>query len=49
MVMNKINELLGSPEKYDAMSKSLLGMAVPDSADRLCDVMQKLIEGKTRK
>ena len=49
VVMNKINELLGSPEKYDAMSKSLLGMAVPDSAERLCDVMQKLIEGKTRK
>ena len=48
-VMDKINEMLKDREGYEAMSKSLLSMAVPDSAERLCDVMQKLIERKTRK
>ena len=49
VVMDQINELLQNSEAYEAMSKSLLSMAVPDSAERLCDVMQKLIERKTRK
>ena len=49
VVLEKIKELLKNTETYEAMSKNLLSMAVPDSAERLCDVMQKLIDRKTRK
>ena len=46
-VFTKIQELLENKDAYEGMSKNLLGMAVPDSAERLCDVMQKLIDRKT--
>ena len=49
VVLAKINEMLADGEAYETMSKNLLGMAVPDSAERLCDVMLKLIEKKTRR
>ena len=48
-VFEKLQELLKDKDNYDAMRKNLLDMAVPDSAERLCDVMQKLITKNNRR
>ena len=48
-VFEKLQELLKDKDNYDAMRKNLLDMAVPDSAERLCDVMQKLIAKNNRR
>ena len=38
-----IQKLLADKEAYQAMRKSLLSMSVPDSADRLCDMMEQAV------
>ena len=38
----QITELLADTNKYNAMRKALYGICVPDSAERLCAVMEQL-------
>lgn len=40
----QITELLTDTDKYNAMRKALYGISVPDSAERLCAVMEQLIK-----
>ena len=40
----QITELLADTNKYNAMRKALYGISVPDSAERLCAVMEQLIK-----
>ena len=42
----EITELLGDSRKYNAMRKALYGISVPDSAERLCAVMEQLTKKK---
>lgn len=48
-LMDRITGLLQDKSRYDAMSRALLSMAVPDSAERLCDIMMGLIREKGEK
>ena len=41
-LMEQINGLLQDKARYSQMSKALMSMAVPDSAERLCSIMEKL-------
>lgn len=41
----EITGIFQSKEKADAMEKALHSMSVPDSAERVCTVMEKLIRG----
>jgi len=42
----QISELLSNTDKYNAMRKALFGISVPDSAERLCAVMEQLAKKK---
>ncbi len=42
----ELTDLLADKERYDAMSRALYAMAVPDSAERLCTVMEQLAKNK---
>ena len=42
----QITELLTDTDKYNAMRKALYGISVPDSAERLCAVMEQLAKKK---
>jgi UDP-N-acetylglucosamine--N-acetylmuramyl-(pentapeptide) pyrophosphoryl-undecaprenol N-acetylglucosamine transferase len=42
----EITDLLADEKRYDAMVKALYTMSVPDSAERLCDVMEQLARNK---
>ena len=42
----QITELLNNADKYNAMRKALYGISVPDSAERLCAVMEQLAKKK---
>jgi len=42
----QITELLNDTGKYNAMRKALYGISVPDSAERLCAVMEQLAKKK---
>ena len=42
----QIRELLSNTDKYNAMRKALFGISVPDSAERLCAVMEQLAKKK---
>ena len=42
----EITELLADKNRYDAMSRALYAMAVPDSAERLCNLMEQLAKNK---
>lgn len=48
-VMEKIRYLLENPQAYADMRKSLLDMAIPDCAERICAIMEEVIRGKTKK
>ena len=48
-VFDKIRQLLADKQTYQAMEKALLDMSVPDSAERLCKIMEDLIAGKKRR
>ena len=41
-LLSEIKSLLADKERYAAMSRALYTMAVPDSAERLCGVMEQL-------
>lgn len=46
-VMEKIEKLLADRKAYETMQQALLRLAVPDSAERMCRIMEKLASGKT--
>lgn len=48
-VMKTICELLENREAYNKMHDALLEIAVPDSAQRMCDIMEELTSGKTKR
>lgn len=45
-IMEKIQELLEDKARYKQMRKALHGLAVPDSAERVCDIMEKIVDQK---
>ncbi len=47
-LMQEITALLEDKVRYSAMSKALYSMAVPDSAERLCAVMEQLVNTKEK-
>ena len=47
-LMEEITALLGDKVRYSAMSKALYSMSVPDSAERLCAVMEQLANSKEK-
>ena len=49
VVMDKIRQLLEDRNAYNKMHDALLEIAVPDSAQRMCDIMEELTSGKTKK
>lgn len=44
----EITSLLGDADRYSTMRKSLHGISVPDSAERLCAVMEQLAKEKEK-
>ena len=45
-LMDEIQSLLSEPERCSRMSKALQRMAVPDSAERICNILEELASGK---
>lgn len=45
-LMEEITGLLADPRRCSQMRKALQSMAVPDSAERLCDIIEKLAKSK---
>ena len=48
-VMEKIRQLLEDREAYQKMRQAQLSIAVPDSTERMCAIMEELTSGKTKK
>ena len=48
-VMEKIKQILENPQEYQKMRKALLSISVPNSAERICDIMEELTSGKTKR
>lgn len=48
-LMEKIRQMLENTENYQKMHEALLTMSVPDSAERICGIMEELISRKTKK
>ena len=46
LLMEEIQKLLNDQQRSAAMTKALQKMSVPDSAERVCDIMEELISGK---
>ena len=46
VVFDRIQKMLSSTQVYEKMRKAQLSMAVPDSAQRLCAIMEALIAKK---
>ena len=46
ILYRQICDLLNDADKYNAMRKALYGISVPDSAERLCAVMEQLAKKK---
>jgi UDP-N-acetylglucosamine--N-acetylmuramyl-(pentapeptide) pyrophosphoryl-undecaprenol N-acetylglucosamine transferase len=42
-LMAELQKLLGDKDAYSQMSKALLKMSVPDSAERLCDIIEQCV------
>ena len=47
-LFGEISGLIADKEKYTKMEKALYAMAVPDSAERLCTVMEQLVKIKEK-
>lgn len=45
-LFQEIQDLLSDRQHYSQMSKALQSIVIPDCAERLCDVIQKLARGK---
>ena len=48
-VMAKIKQILENPQEYQKMRKALLSISVPNSAECICDIMEELTSGKTKR
>ena len=48
VVLEKIRQLLENQEDYQKMRNALLTMAVPDSTERMCAIMEELTSGNKR-
>lgn len=48
-VLETIRRLLEDREAYDKMHNALMEMSVPDSTQRMCDIMEDLTSGKTKR
>ena len=48
-VMEKVTELLRDRSAYEAMRSAQLAIAVPESAECMCDLMGQLISGKNQR
>ena len=44
----EFSALLADKDRYSAMSKALYNISVPDSAERLCAIMEQLVEKKEK-
>ena len=42
-LMTELQNLLSNEDAYNQMSKALLKMSVPDSAERLCDIIEQCV------
>jgi len=49
VVLEKIKQLLDDHDAYQRMREALLGIAVPDSAERMCAIMEELTSAKTKR
>ena len=47
-LFDEITKLLGDKKKYSEMEKALYSIAVPDSAERLCTALEKLVKIKEK-
>ncbi len=47
-LMQEITAILDDPKRRDAMRAALLSMAVPDSAERICTIMEDLARRKSK-
>lgn len=45
-LLERVNGLLGAPQSLSAMSKAMAGLAVPDAADRIADVILETIKAR---
>ena len=48
-VMDKIQQMLADQSDYQQTRKALHSLSVPDSAERVCDIMDKLIAQKAHR
>ena len=48
-VMEAIKQILEDPQKYQKMREALLSISIPDSAERICAIMEELTSGKTKR
>lgn len=48
LLFSEITDLLADKKRYSEMQKALFAMSVPDSAERLCTVMECLIKKKEK-
>lgn len=48
-VMEKIRQLLENPQEYRKMREALLSISIPDSAERICAIMEELTSGKNER
>ena len=46
-LMDEINGLLGDRQRYSDMCKALQEVAIPDCAERVCRIMEKLAKRET--
>ena len=47
-LLEEIQALLADKTRYSNMRKALQGISVPDSAERLCNIMEDLAKKKAR-
>ena len=47
-LFEEVKKMLADKERYTNMEKALYAMAVPDSAERLCAVMEQLVKKKEK-
>ena len=46
LLMEQVNAILTDPKRYNAMRTALHSSVIPDSAERICDIMEKLTANK---
>ncbi len=46
-LFDQVNGLLSDPDRLESMGKALREMVIPDSADRICDILEQLAAAKS--